>query len=107
MNFRYLLVLYAVTAAIYALSVVLIAYEMSRKIANTGWIQLVISGAVIAGIYRFHGSLSEVIWVQVAMMGLLLLCVAVPFLIARLTGDTVIESTSVTSGFSGRYRKQK
>jgi O-antigen/teichoic acid export membrane protein len=78
-NFSYLLVLYAVSTGIYALSVVIIAYEMSRKIANTGWVQLLISGAVIAGIYAFHSSLSQVIWVQVVTMIVLLLCVAIPF----------------------------
>lgn len=80
-TFRSLLVLYAVSTGIYALSVVIVAYEMSRKIANTGWVQLVISGAVIAGIYIFHSSLAQVIWVQVAMMIVLLLCVAIPFVV--------------------------
>jgi O-antigen/teichoic acid export membrane protein len=78
-NFRYLLVLYALSAGTYCMSVVLIAYEMSRKIANTGSVQLIVGGAVVAGIYRFHSSLAEVIWVQVAMMVVLLLCVAIPF----------------------------
>ncbi|HUB02559.1 MAG TPA: hypothetical protein VL983_07730 [Terriglobales bacterium] len=86
-NFRYLLVLYALSAGIYCMSVVLISYEMSRKIANTGSVQLVIAGAVIAGIYRFHSSLAEVIWVQVAMMAVLLLCVATPFVIPLITGS--------------------
>jgi O-antigen/teichoic acid export membrane protein len=86
-NFRYLLVLYALSAGIYCMSVVLIAYEMSRKIANTGSVQLIIAGAVVAGIYRFHSSLAEVIWVQVAMMVVLLLCVAVPFVAPLLAGS--------------------
>jgi O-antigen/teichoic acid export membrane protein len=87
--FPHLLVLYAASTGIYALSVVVIAYEMSRKIADTGWVQLVISGAVIAGIYAFHSSLSQVIWVQVVMMIVLLLCVATPFMVtwARTQGD--------------------
>jgi hypothetical protein len=55
---------------------------MSRRIANTGWVQLVFSGAVIAGIYLFHASLAQVIWVQLAMMGALFLAVALPFLAA-------------------------
>lgn len=80
-DFSYLLVLYAVSTGIYALSVVIIAYEMSRKIANTGWVQLVISGAVIGGIYVFHSSLAQVICVQVVVMVFLLLCVAIPFLV--------------------------
>jgi O-antigen/teichoic acid export membrane protein len=81
-DFSNLLVLYAVSTGIYALSVVLIAYEMSHKIANTGWAQLLISGVVIAGIYQFHSSLAQVIWVQVVTMVVLLLCVAIPFVVA-------------------------
>ncbi len=84
-HFRYLLVLYAISAGVYGLSVVLIAYEMSRKIANTGWAQLVVSGAVITGIYLFHDSLAQVIWVQIVMMALLLLVVAVPFVVTQFT----------------------
>jgi len=87
-NFRYLLVLYALSAGVYSLSVVLIAYEMSHKIANTGWVQLLVGGAVIAGIYVFHSSLAQVIWVQVAMMGVLLLCVAIPFVITLFAGES-------------------
>jgi hypothetical protein len=81
-SFSYLLVLYAISTGIYALSVVIIAYEMSRKIANTGWVQLLVSGALIAGIYLFHSSLTRVIWVQVVTMIFLLFCVAVPFVVA-------------------------
>ncbi|MGA9527399.1 MAG: hypothetical protein WBS24_04730 [Terriglobales bacterium] len=81
-HLRYLLVLYAVSAGVYAMSAVLIAYEMSHKVANTGWMQLLIGGAVIAGIYRFHSSLAEVIWVQIVMMAVLLVLVAIPFLLA-------------------------
>ena len=81
-DFSGLLALYAASTGIYALSVVIIAYEMSRKIANTGWVQLVISGVVIMGIYAFHSSLAQVIWVQVATMIFLLLCVALPFVVS-------------------------
>jgi hypothetical protein len=80
--FSNLLTLYAVSTGIYALSVVIIAYEMSRKIANTGWVQLLISGVVIAGIYFFHSSLAQVIWVQVITMIFLLLWVAIPFVVS-------------------------
>jgi len=86
-HFRYLLILYAISTGVYGLSVVLIAYEMSRRIANTGWVQLVFSGAVIAGIYMFHSSLAQVIWVQIFMMGLLLLAVSIPFLMAVLVRE--------------------
>jgi O-antigen/teichoic acid export membrane protein len=81
----YLLALYAAATCIYSLSVVIIAYEMSYKIANTGWVQLAFSGALIAGIYLFHSSLQQVIWVQLVLMTLLLIVVAAPFVLSTLT----------------------
>ncbi len=75
----YLLSLYAITAVIYSLSAVIITYEMAYKVANTSWIQLAFSGAVIAGIWRFHSSLREVILVQLLLMAVLLIVVAIPF----------------------------
>ena len=94
-HFRFLLVLYALSASVYGLSVVLLAYEMSRKIANIGWVQLVVSGSVITGIYLFHSSLAQVISVQVAMMAVLLFCAAVPFMIKMVTGETSEERHAV------------
>ena len=41
-----LLILYAITTGIYSLSSVLITYEMSRKIANTSWVQLAFERSV-------------------------------------------------------------
>lgn len=78
-----LLVLYAAATGGYALSVVLMSYEMSRKIANTGWFQLVISGLVVVGITMFHNTLRDVIVVQQVLMVVLFLAVAVPFVRAR------------------------
>jgi O-antigen/teichoic acid export membrane protein len=75
----YLLSLYAITTVVYSLSAVIITYEMSYKIANTSWIQLVSSGVVILGIYAFHSTLREVIVVQLVLMTALLLLIAVPF----------------------------
>ena len=75
-----LLGIYAAATAIYAISVVLIAYEMSRRIANTGWLQLVISGLTVLGIALFHGSLRQVIVVQIVTMTILLVLVSTPFL---------------------------
>lgn len=75
-----LMILYAVSTGIYALSVVVISYEMSRKIANTAWVQLAFGGALILGIYMFHDSLRQMIWVQVVLMTVLLAIVAVPIL---------------------------
>ena len=76
----YLLALYAITTVVYSLSVVIITYEMSYKIANTSWVQLAFSGVVIAGICRFHSSLRQVILVQLVLMIVLLIFVAMPFL---------------------------
>jgi O-antigen/teichoic acid export membrane protein len=84
-NLPYLLALYAVTTIIYSLSVVIITFEMSYKIANTSWVQLAFSGVVIAGICRYHSSLREVILVQLVLMVVLFICVALPFLLESLT----------------------
>lgn len=76
----YLLSLYAVTTVLYCLSVVVITYEMSYKIANTSWIQLAFSGVLVGGICIFHSSLRQVILVQFVLMATLLVLVALPFL---------------------------
>jgi O-antigen/teichoic acid export membrane protein len=80
-GFPYLLALYAITTVIYSLSVVIITYEMAYKIANTSWLQLVFSGLVIAGICKFHGSLQQVIMVQLILMAFMLAMVGIPFLV--------------------------
>jgi hypothetical protein len=74
-----LLVLYAASTGIYALAVVLMAYEMSRRLANTGLVQLVFSGAIVAGITLFHTSLRDVVIVQLVAMIVLLVTVCLPF----------------------------
>jgi O-antigen/teichoic acid export membrane protein len=79
-NLPYLLALYAVTTIVFSLSVVIITFEMSYKIANTSWLQLAFSGVVILAICRYHSSLLEVILVQLVLMIVLLICVAIPFL---------------------------
>ena len=63
----------AAATGIYAIAVVLITYEMSRRIANTGWLQLVVSGLIVLGITWFHSTLLEVIVVQQVLRVLLLL----------------------------------
>jgi len=83
-NLSYLQAIYAMKTVVYSLSVVLISYEMSYKIANTNWIQLVFSGALIAGIYEHHSSLREVILVQLVLLIALFVAVAIPFLIGIL-----------------------
>jgi O-antigen/teichoic acid export membrane protein len=76
----WLLGLYAVATGLYSLSVVFIAYEMSRRIANTGWLQLMFGGALVLGISIFHTSLREVIVVRLVLMAFMLLLVSLPFL---------------------------
>jgi O-antigen/teichoic acid export membrane protein len=83
-SYRALLVLYAATTGIYSLGVVLMSYEISRKIGNVSWVQLGFSGAIIAGIYLIHGTLHDVILVQTVLMMALLVWVSVPFLRAEL-----------------------
>ncbi|HUA14212.1 MAG TPA: oligosaccharide flippase family protein [Verrucomicrobiae bacterium] len=77
---KLLLVLYALTTGIYALSSVIITYEMSRRIANTSWVQLAFGGSLVLGIGIFHRTLREVIFVQLALMLILLIMVALPLL---------------------------
>jgi len=74
-----LLSLNAAATGTYAIAVVLITYEMSRRIANTGWLQLVVSGLIVLGITWFHSTLLEVIIVQQVLRVLLLAAVALPF----------------------------
>lgn len=98
-GFPYLLALYAITTVIYSLSVVIITYEMSYKIANTSWLQLVFSGLLIAGISRFHESLEQVILVQLVLMVVLLIGVAVPFLI-----DALRDAGTMAEEKTGTFR---
>jgi O-antigen/teichoic acid export membrane protein len=75
-----LLLLYVAATGTYCISVVLIAYEISRRISNTGWLQLVFSGGIALGICLFHETLHQVVMVQLVLMAIMLVCVAVPFL---------------------------
>ncbi len=87
-GFPYLLALYAVTTVLYCLAVVVMTYEMSYKIANTNYYQLLFSGVLIAGICRYHASLEQVILVQLVLLTGFFLLIAVPFLFATLSdGD--------------------
>jgi O-antigen/teichoic acid export membrane protein len=84
-NLPYLLALYALSTVVYSLAGVIITFEMSYKIANASWVQLVFSGVLIGAISAFHSSLREVVLVQLVLMILLFVFVAVPFLINSLT----------------------
>jgi O-antigen/teichoic acid export membrane protein len=85
----WLLALYAIATGLYSLSVVFIAYEMSRRIANTGWLQLIFSGALVLGIGLFHQSLHQVIMVRIVLMAAMLALVALPFLRRQNTPELV------------------
>jgi O-antigen/teichoic acid export membrane protein len=74
-----LLSIYAATTGLYSLSMVLMAYEMSRKIANSGFIQLAFSGTIVLGIELFHRNLRQVVIVQLVLMVFLLIVSALPF----------------------------
>ncbi|HTS04054.1 MAG TPA: oligosaccharide flippase family protein [Candidatus Eisenbacteria bacterium] len=89
-----LLILYAVTAGIYSLSSVMITYEMSRKIANTSWVQLAFSGALGLGICVFHHSLAQVIYVQLWLMVMMFALVAVPLLRREIAPTDIAETYS-------------
>ncbi len=78
-----LLMMHAAATGAYAMAVVLMTFEMSRRIANTSWVQLGASGLVVLGIILFHRTLQEVIIVQRVLMFLLLIAVAVPFVRSR------------------------
>jgi O-antigen/teichoic acid export membrane protein len=69
-GFSYLLALYAIATTFYCLAVVVMTYEMSYKIANTNYYQLLFSGILIAGLYFYHGSLEQVIVTQLVLLGL-------------------------------------
>jgi O-antigen/teichoic acid export membrane protein len=76
-----LLLLRAVTAGIFAISSVIITHEMSRKVANTSWVQLAFSGIFIAGIFAFHDTLRQVVLIQLVLMLALLAVLIVPFFV--------------------------
>jgi O-antigen/teichoic acid export membrane protein len=75
-----LLSLYAIATAIYAIAMVLMAYEISRRIANVGWLQLLFSGILVLVIGAYHHSLREVIVVQIVLLTVMLVLVSFPFL---------------------------
>jgi len=93
-NLPYLLTLYALATVIYSLAGVVITFEMSYKIANTSLVQLAFSGVFLGTICAFHSSLREVVLVQLALMALLFVFVAVPFLINSLTDPKDVLPTS-------------
>jgi O-antigen/teichoic acid export membrane protein len=89
-NIPHLSALYALKTVVYSISAVVITFEMSYKIANTSWVQLLFSGVMIAGIYQFHSSLHQVIMVQLAVLSALFVLVAIPFLIDALATSKIL-----------------
>ncbi|HEY2856925.1 MAG TPA: oligosaccharide flippase family protein [Terracidiphilus sp.] len=81
-----LLTLYAFGIVIYSLGAVIITFEMSYKIANTSYVQFAFSAVLIGAIYMFHSNLQEVVLVQLALMVVLFVLVAVPFLVNSISG---------------------
>jgi O-antigen/teichoic acid export membrane protein len=92
-SFSSLLVLYAALTGIYSFSVVIMTYEISRRIGSASWIQLGFSGAIALGICVSHSTLHDVIAVQLALMVLLLVAVSVPFLRMHASPEEVIPAT--------------
>jgi O-antigen/teichoic acid export membrane protein len=90
-----LLILYAITTGIYSLSSVIITYEMSRKIANTSWLQLAFSGSLALAIYLLHRTLHQVIVIQLVLMVMLLIALIVPLLRNHLTAPADIVYNSL------------
>jgi hypothetical protein len=82
-KFSPLLTEYAGMTAIYCIAVVLMMYEISRRTGNGAWVQLGASVILAAAIWRYHDSLSQVILVQVFVMGGLLVAVTIPILRER------------------------
>lgn len=74
-----LMPLYAATAGAYTVAVVLLTYEMSRKVSAASWVQLGFSGLVVLGIALFHDTLRQVVVVQLALM-IAMIAAMLPFL---------------------------
>jgi O-antigen/teichoic acid export membrane protein len=89
-----LLPLCAAMAGVYSLSVVLIAYEMSRRIANTAWFQLAAAIAIVAGIFLFHSTLTQVVLVQLVLMAALLAMVALVLVVRRVRSQRIVQEAT-------------
>ncbi len=77
-SFSGLLTEYVVMTGIYCIAVVIMMYEISRRIGTAAWVQLGASAMLTGGIWWFHKSLPQVILVQVFVMCGLLVVVAIP-----------------------------
>jgi O-antigen/teichoic acid export membrane protein len=77
-SFSPLLTEYAVMTGVYCIAVVIMMYEISRRIGTAAWVQLGASAILAGAIWRYHASLSQVILVQVFVMCGLLVVVTIP-----------------------------
>lgn len=100
-GFSALLAYYAAMTAIYCVSIVLMSYEVSRKIGNVAWVQLGFSGLIVLAIYLFHSDLSEVITVQFVLKAALLVAVSVPFL----RFSSLLKPSHVVPVFPGQLQR--
>jgi O-antigen/teichoic acid export membrane protein len=79
-RFSALLTEYAVMTGIYCLAVVIMMYEISRRVGTAAWLQLAASVSLAGAIWIYHNSLAQVILVQVFVMSGLLVAVTIPLL---------------------------
>jgi hypothetical protein len=77
-RFSALLTEYAVMTGIYCLAVVIMMYEISRRVGTAAWLQLAASVSLAGAIWIYHNSLAQVILVQVFVMSGLLVAVTIP-----------------------------
>jgi Polysaccharide biosynthesis protein len=75
--FSALLTQYALMTGIYSIAVVIMMYEISRRTGAAAWVQFGASVLLALAIWRYHDSLSQVILVQVVVMGVLLVTVTI------------------------------
>jgi hypothetical protein len=87
--FSALLTQYALMTGIYCIAVVIMMYEISRRTGGAAWMQLAASTLLAGAIWRYHDSLSQVILVQVFVMGGLLVAVTIPIFAEQNESETV------------------
>jgi hypothetical protein len=88
--FSSLLTEYAVMTGIYSIAVLIMMYEISRRIGTAAWVQLGASVLLAVAIWRYHDSLSQVILVQVFVMCGLLMAVTIPIFRERDESEHVL-----------------
>lgn len=87
-SFSPLLTRYAVMTGVYSIAVVIMMYEISRRISGAAWVQLGASVMLACAIWFFHHSLAQVILVQMFVMVALLVAVVVPLFRATSESET-------------------